>query len=138
SALGLDSKMGNGCRLDDQSLLPDGFEMKAGEARRGSPAQIADVKVPEGPVASFRRPMLFGLAQLATLYVTAFAFLIPSIPFVLAYWFAWSKSGLVPLVLALLASPPVAVLVYCYFIAILKKLILKKATPGVYSVESVF
>ena len=48
SALGLDVRMGDDTRLDDQSLLPDGATVAAGEQRRGSPAQSAEVAAPRG------------------------------------------------------------------------------------------
>ena len=47
SSIGINTRMGDDCRLGDNSMLPDGAVMAAGESRRGSPAEPAEVELPE-------------------------------------------------------------------------------------------
>lgn len=81
-ALGLDVAMGAGAALDDLSLLVDGTTIAAGEARRGVPAEPAQISVPrprEGEQVR-RRPMLFGLLHLALIYVMGYVAIFSIVP----------------------------------------------------------
>ena len=138
SALGLNVRMEDDSRLDDQSLLADGQAIEEGKSMRGSPAQLADVTVPEPhPISRFRR-IAFGLVQLALIHLLPLLSLIPAVPFLALWIFAFWRGGLIAGAASLILSVPLGVVVTCLFIAALKKLILRKAKPGVYRVDSVF
>jgi non-ribosomal peptide synthetase-like protein len=137
SALDLNTRMGDDSRLDDQSMLPEGHSIPQGEGRRGSPAQFADVLVPEGTELK-RKIFLLSSAQLFLIHFLPIVFLIPAIPFLALWYFAFEDWGLIPGTLALIASVPLGVLVTCFFIAGLKKIILPRAKPGTYPVDSFF
>jgi non-ribosomal peptide synthetase-like protein len=137
-ALGLDVRLGDDARLDDQSLLPDGSALAAGEGRRGAPAQVADVAVPQGPLqhAGAPRMALFtalalGLGYLCVLFLAA--------PGVLVLWLWMLAVAHGAIALAFVASAvslPLLVAFACVWIAVLKKLLLPRAVPGVHDLYS--
>jgi non-ribosomal peptide synthetase-like protein len=137
SALDLNTRMEDDSRLDDQSMLPEGHVIAAGEGKRGSPAQTADVFVPEG-IELKRRPFWLATAQLLVIHFFPLIALIPLVPFLALWYFAFEDWGILSGALALVASVPVGVVVTCFYIAALKKAVLSKAKPGVYDVDSVF
>ncbi len=139
-ALGLDVRMGNDTRLDDQSLLPDGAAIADGEWRGGAPAQPADVMVPQGPLrrSGAGRMLLFtaaafGLAYLCVLFLAA-----PALG-VLWLWMLAIEHDATALALLLnVVSLPLLVAFSCVWIAVLKAMLLWRATPGVYDLYSVY
>jgi non-ribosomal peptide synthetase-like protein len=138
SALGIHARMGDDCRLDDLSLLPDGGFMPRGESRRGSPAAHAEVCVPEPEQAAVarRRPVLFGLLHAAVLYGIAFALLPSVIPGAALVWAAERAWGTPGTFAALPLAGLATMLAFCLWVALLKRLVLFRARPGVYPVES--
>lgn len=137
SALGLDVQMGNDSSLDDQSLLPDLEVIPAGEGRRGSPAQRAKVHLPAGSTPQPRwRRAVFALAHLAAIEVMEIIMFLPAFLLLYLYWFVFSQTDLLMDVLGMIASVPVIVILYCVFIAGLKRLILSRIKPGTYRVLS--
>jgi non-ribosomal peptide synthetase-like protein len=139
SALGLNVRMEDDSRLDDQSLLPDGAVIASKEARRGSPAQKADVAVPtpSAPVSSITRA-LFGLAHLGATNALTLLMAVPALLLLGAIMGADLLWGLPGVVVAVFLSVPVGVASYAFYIAGLKRLVLGKAKPGTYSVYSLF
>jgi non-ribosomal peptide synthetase-like protein len=137
SALDMNSKMEDDSQLDDQSMLPEGQIIPQGEGRRGSPAQPAHVEIPEKSRRK-RRPVLMATAQLLIIHFLPLLSLIPAIPFLMAWYYAFYDGGLFVGSAVLIASVPVGVVVTCLFIAALKKLVLSSAQPGTYEVDSVF
>jgi non-ribosomal peptide synthetase-like protein len=140
SALGLDVRMGDDTRLDDQSLLPDGAVMAAGEQRRGAPAQAADVTVPQGRPrrSDTGRLVLFtaaasGLAYLCVLFLAA-----PALGVTLLWMLAFEHGELALALFVSAVSLPLMVAFLCIWIAVLKALLLWRATPGVYELYSVY
>jgi non-ribosomal peptide synthetase-like protein len=140
SALGLDVRMGDDTRLDDQSLLPDGAAMAAGERRRGAPAQAADVTVPQGRPRRCDSGRLvlftaaaFGLAYLCVLFVSA-----PALGVMLLWALAFEHGNLVLALLVSAVSLPLMVAFLCVWIAVLKALLLWRATPGVRDLYSIY
>jgi non-ribosomal peptide synthetase-like protein len=81
-SLGLGTKIEDGARLDDMSSLPDGTVMKRGEGRRGSPARLADVGVPEamGAAPGWLRRFLFGVMHLVLIYAMGYFLIATLIP----------------------------------------------------------
>jgi non-ribosomal peptide synthetase-like protein len=137
SALGLNVKMGNDSRLDDQSMIPDGQILPEGACRRGSPAQPADVQVPEFcPSDAKARPILFSILHIVAAYVVGLVFWGPGVPFLVTWIVAFWKGGLGWGVFSLILSVPIGVFVYAFFIAGLRRMILPRAEPGVHSVYS--
>ena len=136
-ALELNTRMEDDSKLDDQSLLPEGQVIREGEGRRGSPAQAASVNVPVGP-AFERRPVLIAIAQLLIIDLLPLLSLIPGVPFLAFWYFSFVKLGVLAGFSALVISVPFGVVVTCLFIAALKRIILPKADPGIYELDSVF
>lgn len=141
AAIGIDAWMEDDTRLDDQSLLPDGHWIRSGESRRGSPAQPAEVFVPEpAPDTSYprRRPTLFGAAHLIALYVV-FLLLIPAeIPGCALLWLAEEAHSIWWMVAAVPVAATGTFATFCLSLAALNHLFLPTARPGVYRVDSVF
>jgi non-ribosomal peptide synthetase-like protein len=136
SALGLGARMGDDSRLDDQSLLPDGQSIPAGESRRGSPAQPGGALLPEGP-ALRRKPVRMALAHLALIFFSELLFIVPSVPFLVLYWYAFQR-GISAGFWSLGLSIPVAVIVYAFTIALVKRAVSRGIRPGVYVMDSAF
>jgi non-ribosomal peptide synthetase-like protein len=140
SALGLGVRMEDDARLDDQSLLPDDVVIPAGEHWRGAPARSSEVTVPEGA------PLRFGKLRVVAFTVVAVAFgtlltMALSVP-VLGMTFAWLSMFLHGLViesiLGTVLAIPVLVILTCVWVALLKVIILYRATPGIYPLYSIY
>ncbi len=137
-SLGLDTRMGDGARLDDMSLLPDGTVMGSYECRRGSPAQLTEVVVPEGKPVRARglKRFAFGVLHLALIYVMGYfliATMIPSIVLIAAgLWYAGPLGGIV----AAFVAVPVGILSYA-FGAIDMMRIIRPVAAGRMSIYSV-
>ena len=138
SALGLDVRMGDGARLDDQSLLPDGAALAVGQGQRGAPAQAADVSVPQGPlrrsgpvrVALFT-VMAFGIAYLCVLFLAA-----PPLLALALLILAAAHGVIFPALLASVLVLPLAIALSCVWVAALKKLLLWRPMSGVQDLYS--
>ena len=140
SALGLDVRLSDDSALDDQSLLPDGHVIPPGEGRHGSPAQPADVPRPsmDRPVRqSTTRRALFGLAHVVAADLLIVAMLVPGLAFLLGYWFAFSRGGVVVGASAMIASVPAGVAVFA-FTSWSQAPGPASVAPGVYPVLSLF
>ena len=141
SVLDLNTRMEDDSRLDDQSMLPEGQSIPAGQGRRGSPAQLAVVSVPKGATSDAnvgRRPVLMGAIQLVILHLMPVILLLPTIPFLALWYYTFANCGMWVGALVLTASVPAGFVTMCLFIAGLKKLVLSKAKPGVYEIDSAF
>jgi non-ribosomal peptide synthetase-like protein len=140
SALGVDVRMGEDARLDDQSLLPDGAAMAAGEQRRGAPAQAADVSVPQGRNrrCDAGRLVLFTAAALGLAYLCVLFLAAPALGVMLLWMFAFEHGELVLALFVSAVSLPLIVGFLCVWIAVLKALLLWRATPGVYDLYSIY
>jgi non-ribosomal peptide synthetase-like protein len=140
SAFGLDVRMGDDCRLDDQSLLPDGEVMAPGEARQGSPARPAAVAVPPGPIIrpSLGRKLAFGVLQLSSAFLLGLMFMLMGLALLGAVLAALRFWGIPGAIAALAAAVPLGVVEYCLFVALAKRILLPRARPGVYQVQSLF
>ena len=58
--------------------------------------------------------------------------IVPGLTFLLGYWFAFSRGGVVVGASAMIASVPAGVVVYALYIAGLKKIVLSRIRPGTY------
>ena len=146
SALGLRTRMGDGARLDDMSMLPDGIEMEAGEARRGIPALPATVNVPERtrslknatPLRRLGHTLVrafYGLAHLVLIYAMGYFLLMTAIPSIALVLGALYLGGPWWGVAAAFASIPLGLFTYIRGAIMLKRLIgpLKAGTMSLYS-----
>ncbi|MDA7657915.1 amino acid adenylation domain-containing protein, partial [Verrucomicrobia bacterium] len=141
SYLGLDVCLANDARLGDLSTLNDGDSIEAGLASGGSPARSIEVDVPkiESTVRKSSIPAgLLGIMQWAVVYGLQIFILLISAPSLFLLIFAFRDGGIVQQVLALLCSGPLAFFLFCLGVPVLKKLILSRVDPGVYSVNSWF
>jgi non-ribosomal peptide synthetase-like protein len=141
SVFGLNVKMEDGSRLDDQSLLYDGQTILAGEHRRGSPAAVVkDVAVPNESVQRFGilRKALFVIFGLALGILAGVFLLVPPMLALLFLVTGYQHGWIWTAVLILFAAMPVLILVMCLWITLLKAMILRRAKPGVYDLYSVY
>ncbi len=140
SALGLNTRMGDDARLDDLSLLPDGQVMGAGETRRGSPAQPAEVTLPEITEKHIgrRHSFLFGMIHFLLAEALGVYLLITSIPSLLIVTTVFLMGGFSWAIASLLVAVPVHVVWFCLSVAGIKAIILPRLKPGVYHVEDLY
>jgi len=112
--LGLGTSMGNGARLDDMSSLPDGTAMASYECRRGSPALLAEVSVPEAktPPPSLLRAFAFGALHLALIYAMGYFLIATIIPSVIVICAGLSIAGPVGGAIGAFVAVPVGILSY--------------------------
>ena len=146
-SIGLGARMGDGARLDDMSLLADGIEMAAGEARRGIPALPADVPVPMAnretpPTTWLRRAGLamtrafYGTLHLGLIYVMGYFLILTTLPAVALVLGSLYLGGPWWGIAAAFAGIPVWLFSYVQGAILLKRLIgpLGAGTKSIYSV----
>ncbi len=138
SLLDINTTMGDDSSLDDLSLLPEGEDIPSGEGRRGSPGTPAEIKLPCLPDRpSRRRPVMFGvLLFLASEAVGEAIVLGLGIPLYFLAEIGYVFHRLPGAAAAVVAGFPLALVFYALFIVGVKGVVLPRATPGVYSVES--
>jgi non-ribosomal peptide synthetase-like protein len=140
SVLGLNVQMQDGARLDDQSLLYDNEKIPAHEYRRGSPAGVSDVAVPDGDLKRYGmlRKAVFVISAVVCSILSGVFLLIPSL-FLLSFLIIGYQQGWFLTATAIVfAAMPVIILVMCLWVALLKAIILRRAKPGVYELYSVY
>jgi non-ribosomal peptide synthetase-like protein len=140
SGLGLGTRMGDGSRLDDMSLLDDGESIEAGGARRGAPAQPAEVTLPElpEPILGGRRPIRFGLLHLLAAQCLLFLVFAATTPGLAVFAAAYTFAGFPGALASILIAGPVATVSLALTTAVAKNLLLRRTPPGVHPVESAF
>lgn len=140
SALGLNVRLENRAALDDQSYLPDGHVIPAGEHRRGSPAARGHVSLPqvEEIQPRSRGRALFALAHLALVFLMEATLMMPVLGALAANAWVFQHHGAATGWLASLGLVPVGFVAYALWFALVRRVVLNKAEPGIYAVESVF
>ncbi len=139
SNLGLHTRMENFSALDDQSHLPDGTVIPAGEHRRGSPAQKMHVSLPEVSEPEARRSnKLIALGHLALIFVMEAVLSLPLLAALAANTMVFHKYGTLAGLAWAVAYVPVGFVIYALWFVAVKRLVLNKAEPGTYSVNSAF
>jgi non-ribosomal peptide synthetase-like protein len=140
SALGLDTRMGDGAKLDDMSLLADGEVIEPGGSRRGSPARSASVSLPELPVrrSVARRPVLFGLLHLLAAEGLLALLLVGAAPGLAVFAAALTLGGAAWALASLPVVGPVTTVSLALVAVAAKALLLRRTRPGVYPVESFY
>jgi non-ribosomal peptide synthetase-like protein len=126
SALGLDVRMADESKLDDQSLLPDGAALSAGEWRRGSPAQPAEVAVPQGPPlrSATAQRVLFTIGAFCSAYMLVLLSALPALGVTLLWLFAFEHGELLLALLLSTLALPLLIALQCTWIAALKAMLL--------------
>lgn len=138
SSLGLDVAMGDGARLDDQSALPDGAHMPPGAHWRGSPAAAGDVPAPEGEAIRYLPGYLswFCFLQVLTGIAAGLVFGLPFIAAAIAMGFLVVHAQFWIVFLVVFFGAPLSLLIFCVYVAFVKKVILPNPEAGVFPVYS--
>ncbi|MEA2930310.1 MAG: hypothetical protein QOG38_2738 [Hyphomicrobiales bacterium] len=140
SSLGLNVRMEDGSRVDDQTLLADGETIPAGEAWLGSPARAGTVSVPDGaPLrhSPLRKVVFTALALLATYLLTVIS-AVPGIAVLLGWIWAFQTGWLTVAIAATAVALPLFFVSTCLWIAMFKALILRRAQAGTYPLYSLY
>jgi non-ribosomal peptide synthetase-like protein len=137
-SLGLDTTMQDGAKLDDLSLLPDGEVMAPGDERQGAPARPARVSAaePAADATTRRKPFLYGLIHFGLIYAMGYLLLLTALPSAALIYAAFAYGGTGWAVAATFAAVPGGIAWFCLCVIAVKRLILRKLTPGHYALES--
>jgi non-ribosomal peptide synthetase-like protein len=143
AAVGIDAWMSDDARLDDQSLLPDSARIPAGESRRGSPAQPAEVRLPTLAMARDQAPLrrrwwMLGAMQLVALAALTVALLPTVAPGWMLMSLAEDTHNLAWVLAGIPAAGTLTLAVFCLWLVVLHNLVLPSVAPGVYRVDSLF
>lgn len=141
SAFGLNVRMADDSRLDDQSLLPDGAALSTGEQRRGSPGEQLPVAVPnDGPIhrASFFRRTAFVVFAWFLGTLISFSAMAPGVALLVLWQYAFRHGWVWVLIWATPALIPVLIVVACLWVVVLKAILLRRAKPGIYRIYSFY
>jgi non-ribosomal peptide synthetase-like protein len=139
SALGLNVEMGQGAFLDDQSFLPDEQTLLPGKTYRGSPAIEAEVSVPLLPNDENKyRPILYGLLHLLVIELLGLTLGVPAILSSLLVLVMIIRLSILEGIATAIVAVPVLYILGCLYIAAVKRILLFKVKPGIYSVYSFF
>ncbi|MEN8737876.1 MAG: Pls/PosA family non-ribosomal peptide synthetase [Akkermansiaceae bacterium] len=139
SALGLNTEMGDRTRLDHLSLLEDGASIPEGEGWSGSPAVVAEVKVPEVEGGcEAKRPVLFGFLHFLQLYVMGVFGALAFLPVLALLYGSYVWGGWAWTAVAGIAAGPLSLVSYCLMVVLVKYLVMPRTRTGVYPVESWF
>lgn len=140
SALGLNVRMADDSRIDDQSLLPDGATIAAGEQWRGSPGKPLEVPVPPGEIyrASLLRKIAFVPFAWLVGSLLGLLSLAPSLLLVKLWVYAFDRGWMGAALWVSFALVPVFVAIACLWIAMIKAILLRRAKPGVYPLYSFY
>lgn len=140
SALGLNVTMEDRTRLDDQSLLPDGATIPADEHWRGSPAKPGEVEVPPGAPRrdTLGRQIVFTVAAFVTGILSSLFLALPVLGCLYLGLIAFQDGWLLQGLLVLSAAIPWVVIFFCFWVAALKALQLRRARPGIYPLYSAY
>jgi non-ribosomal peptide synthetase-like protein len=130
--------MGDDSRLGDLSLLPDNTAIPSGESRRGSPAEPAEVILPEisNEAAAARSPLLFGMLYFLASEIIGDMLMLTFLPPTLVVLATYLYFGLGWAIAVAYLSIPLNLVAFCVLIAAIKAFVMFRARPGVYSVES--
>lgn len=140
SVIGLNVQMQDGARLDDQSLLYDNEKIPAHEYRRGSPAEVKDVEVPDGELirhGAFRKTA-FVIFALAFSILAGVFLMAPPLAMLSFLIIGYQQGWFLTATAIVFAAMPVIILFMCLWVVLLKAIILRRAKPGVYELYSFY
>ena len=140
SALGLNVRMEDGSRLDDQSLLADGETIPAGESWRGSPARPGEVTVPAGAPLRYGmgRKIWFCVATTLTTHLIGWLTAVPGIAVLLGWIWAFNNGWLPTLLVATALALPLFVVTSGLWIVLMKAVLQRRVKPGIYPLYSMY
>jgi amino acid adenylation domain-containing protein len=136
--LGLDVRMDDQACLDDLSVLADHDIMRAGETRRGSPAENTG-KAPPALARQHGRLLngLFGLIHLLLIYVMGYLLILSASPAIGIVGLALYIGGPLAGFASALATAPLTILWYLTIVQTVKHLFIGRIKPAKYSTRSV-
>jgi non-ribosomal peptide synthetase-like protein len=139
SSIGLNTSMANDTSLDDLSFLPDGETILQGEGRRGSPAQKAEVKVPDisGKKQLKGNTFFFGLSTALSFYFIELFIIIAALPSVGVFYLAFQKEDWLWWISMLIVAIPLFEITFWVMLILVKHLIIGKTKPGIFPVNSI-
>ena len=132
---GLDCRMEDGSRLDDQSLLADGETLRLGESARGAPARTVGsatpIRLPGGLARPApRRRVRFALLQLGLAELLAVLLALPAFAYAAGLYASYARAGIAGFALAAVISVPFGIAGSALYVAALKRLILPRRGAG--------
>ena len=143
SVLSNNTKMEDGAMLLEQSMVTPGTIIPAGETWEGSPANATQpdediIKLRENPYkSSVRRRAFFGVVYFFAMYIFELAPLIALLPVSLLMYLMYYDYNHWSILFAPIASIAF-ILILCTEMWVLKKILLGKIKPGIYSIYSGF
>ena len=136
--LGVNVAMHDNCRLDDLSLLTDNAVMAKGEARQGSPAVNADVRVPRcRRKRRWGANFLFGVIHLALIYAMGYILIFSAIPAIALVGYSLYVGGPAVGIGVAFATVPISILWYIQLVLLVKNLAIGKIFAGTYNLHSI-
>ncbi|MBF0359778.1 MAG: amino acid adenylation domain-containing protein [Oligoflexia bacterium] len=142
SCIGLNCKMEDGAKLGDLSLVADNQLLKHDDFYAGSPAEkVHDNKFTNKNNKSDekkRHPIIFSIIFYFAPLLMGLFFLLVSVPSIALSIFAYQLGGISYTIASAFLFVPLEVLMICLAFALLKKIVLPKYAPGIYSIESFF
>ena len=133
-ALGLNTTMHNRARLGDMSLLADNTLIEAGQHMRGSPAELADIDLPDMPGQRWR--FLFELIHLALIYAMGYLLIFSVVPALALVGYALYIDGIAWGIGAVFAAVPMTIVWYLLLVVAVKWIAIGRIYPGIYSLQS--
>src|SRR5262249_57711454 len=125
---GRNAKRKAGSSRSDMSLFPGGGVRKGGGARRGSPAEPAEVNLPciNEDRARGKHPLLFGLAHFLVSGVVGALTLLSAVPPLALVLGAYLLFGLAGAIVAGVAAIPLGIVSFCLTVAGIKALLMRR------------
>jgi non-ribosomal peptide synthetase-like protein len=133
-SLGLNTTMHNGARLGDMSLLADDALIEPGQHMRGSPAELADIDLPDMP--GQRWGFLFGLIHLALIYAMGYLLIFSAVPAMALVGYALYIHGIEWGIGAVFAAVPVTIIWYLLLVVAVKWIAIGRIYPWIYPLQS--
>jgi non-ribosomal peptide synthetase-like protein len=141
SSIGLNCTMKDNASLDDLSLLTDNDTMQQNESRYGSPSRKGIVRLPSKTTVKDKKPMnsfFFTLCSIGAVYFVEVFLLLSALPSGAALYFAFQKNDWTWWLSLLAISIVLFELTFWMFLIITKYVILFKAKPGTYHIQSIY
>jgi non-ribosomal peptide synthetase-like protein len=120
------------------SLLPDNAAIEFDQDMCGSPAVPAQLDLPDtrGRRTKFGATFLFGLIHLCLIYVMGYFLIFSALPALAMVGYALYAEGPAWGIGAAFASVPISIVWYLLLVVAVKRMVIGRILPGVYSVHS--
>jgi non-ribosomal peptide synthetase-like protein len=139
SAVGIDTVMENGSRIDDLSLLGDGETIKKGDSRRGSPLEPAPVSVPESRDSALRplHPVMFGALSIVGIFFLEAFLALAAVPSLYVLYRAFQKPDWLWWAACVAIAIPLFEISFWLLLIMVKYAVIGRTRAGVYRIASV-